>query len=339
MIARTRLLAALLTLEDQARSACVSDTASPDPPPDTDGAGAARTLRRLAWLGEGVPTPNPGLAAALDTLSAASGRPAAQLEAALSAHARDVCQDEPLCQACVVSDGCARYRSRPPRRRVSADGRPRERLLRRGAGDLPDADLLALVIGSGTRGHSAVDLANVLLARFGPLARLATRTPAEIATVRGLGPAKAAALLAALETGRRLQERPLVPGARFTSSRDLVAHYGPRLRDRKRETFLALLLDGKNRVIREVRVSEGSLTASIVHPREVFNPAIRESAAAVVFVHNHPSGDPAPSRQDLEVTRRLVQTGEVVGIRVLDHVILGSEGHVSFADSGLLHSG
>ena len=154
------------------------------------------------------------------------------------------------------------------------------------------------------------------------------------------GGAKACgAVLAALEMGRRLQERPLVPGVRFASSNDLVAHYGPRLRDRKTELFLAVLLDGKNRILREVRISQGRLTASIVHPREVFNAAIRESAAAVVFVHNHHSGVPTQSRHNLEGSRLLVRTGEVVGIRVLDHVILGAEGHVSFADSGLLHAG
>jgi DNA repair protein RadC len=214
--------------------------------------------------------------------------------------------------------------------------RPRERLLQKGPDELTEVELIAILLQGGTRRHSALDLASILLSRCGGLAKLATRTPSELASVPGVGPAKAAQLLAALELGRRCQEAPLEPGAQFTSSRELDAHYRPRLRDRKRELFLALLLDGKNRIIREERISEGSLTASIVHPREVFAPAIRESAAAVAFVHNHPSGDPAPSRQDLDVTRRLVQTGEVIGIRVLDHVIIGVQGYFSFADAGLL---
>jgi len=113
-------------------------------------------------------------------------------------------------------------------------------------------------------------------------------------------------------------------------------HFHERLRDHKRELFLALLLDSKNRLLREVRISEGSLTASIVHPREVFAPVVREAAAAVLFVHNHPSGDPQPSREDLEITRRLKEAGDLMGVRVLDHVIIGSEGYVSLADRGLL---
>ena len=337
MLNRKRLLAALEILEDHGRESCVFDDAAPAPEPD--GRETARLLRRLGWIPEAGADVAPAAEEAVRTLAAAAGRDPERLAALLADHARSVCLAEPECHACVVADGCAHYGRRRPMRGIPPERRPRERLLRRGPGDLPDAELLALILGSGTREHSAVDLAGILLARFGSLTRLGSRTAAEISGVRGVGPAKAAAILAALEMGRRLQDHPMVPGARFTSSRDLVAHYGPRLRDRKRETFLALLLDGKNRVMREVRVSEGSLTASIVHPREVFNPAIRESAAAVVFVHNHPSGDPAPSRQDLEVTRRLVQTGEVIGIRVLDHVIIGAEGHVSFADAGLLHSG
>jgi DNA repair protein RadC len=130
----------------------------------------------------------------------------------------------------------------------------------------------------------------------------------------------------------------LRPGERFTSSAEVFRHFHERLRDHRKEVFLALLLDGKNRVIREVKVSEGSLTASIVHPREVFAPVVRDSAAAVLFVHNHPSGDPTPSREDIEITTRLREAGELMGVRVLDHIIIGSGSYVSFADRGLISS-
>jgi DNA repair protein RadC len=116
----------------------------------------------------------------------------------------------------------------------------------------------------------------------------------------------------------------------------VFSHFHERLRDRKKEVFLTLLLDSKNRILREIQVSEGSLNTSIVHPREVFQPVIRESAAAVLFVHNHPSGDPAPSREDLELTSRLRDAGALMGVRVLDHIIIGSGRYVSLADRGLL---
>jgi DNA repair protein RadC len=131
----------------------------------------------------------------------------------------------------------------------------------------------------------------------------------------------------------------MVPGARFRSGADIFQHYHGRMRDLRKEQFWAVLLDGKNRVLREERVSEGSLTASLVHPREVFAPAIRESAGALVFVHNHPSGDPTPSVEDVEITRRLCSVAELVGIRVLDHVVVGDGAYVSFLERGLLGEG
>lgn len=218
------------------------------------------------------------------------------------------------------------------------DERPREKLLARGPEVLSDAELLALVLrtGEAAAGISAMDLARSLLRRFGSLRELGRATAAELRTLKGIGPAKAAELLAVAEIARRFGGAALRPGDRFTGSADVFRHYHERLRDRRKEVFLALLLDSKNRVIREVQVSEGSLTASIVHPREVFVPVVRDSAAAVLFVHNHPSGDPTPSREDLEITARLRQAGELMGVRVLDHVIIGCGEYVSLADRGLL---
>jgi DNA repair protein RadC len=129
---------------------------------------------------------------------------------------------------------------------------------------------------------------------------------------------------------------PLSTGTRVSSSRDLFEHFHPMLRDVKHELFKVVLLDAKNTVLKELTVSKGSLTLSIVHPREVFAPAVRESAAAVIFLHNHPSGDPTPSLEDRQLTDRLVEAGRLLGIRVLDHVILGESRYVSFADEGWL---
>jgi len=216
--------------------------------------------------------------------------------------------------------------------------RPREKLLCSGPATLSDSELLALILRSGhaRNGMSALDLARRLLSRFGSLRTLAMASVAELCQLDGIGPAKAAEILAVGELARRFAAAPLPPGTRFTSSREVFAHFHERLRDRKKEVFISLLLDSKNRVLREIQVSEGSLNASIVHPREVFQPVIRESAAAVLFVHNHPSGDPAPSREDLELTARLREAGALMGVRVLDHIIIGSGRYVSLADRGLL---
>src|SRR5688572_2517492 len=200
---------------------------------------------------------------------------------------------------------------------------PRERLARLGPDALGAAELVAVLLGTGMQGRSAVEVANLLLERSGGLRRLSTRTVGEIAQSPGLGRARAARLLAAFALGRQVAQVRMAPGARFRSGADIFQHYHGRMRDLRKEQFWAVLLDGKNRVLREERVSEGSLTASLVHPREVFAPAIRESAGAVVFVHNHPSGDPTPSVEDVEITRRLCAVADLVGIRVLDHVVVG----------------
>ncbi len=216
--------------------------------------------------------------------------------------------------------------------------RPREKLLSTGSASLSDTELLALILRSGHAGSgtSALDLARQLLTRFGTIRVMVSASAVELCKITGIGPAKAAEILALGELARRFATTPLPPGTRFTSSREVFEHFHERLRDRKKEVFLALLLDSKNRVLREIQVSEGSLNASIVHPREVFQPVIRESAAAVLFVHNHPSGDPEPSREDLDLTARLRDAGALMGVRVLDHIIIGSGRYISLADQGLI---
>ncbi|RPJ81482.1 MAG: DNA repair protein RadC [Acidobacteria bacterium] len=200
---------------------------------------------------------------------------------------------------------------------------------------LSDAEVLALLLGPGSSDLASWSQANRLLRHFKSLHILSKATYADFRSA-GLGHRRAVALLAALHLQRRLAPRILVPGRSFHSSADIYEHFRPQFEDLKKECFWDVLLDGKNRIIKVVRVSEGCLTASLVHPREVFRPAIQEAAAAVLFVHNHPSGDPSPSQEDIQITRRLVETGRIIGIKPLDHVIIGGFRYFSFADQGLL---
>ncbi len=218
------------------------------------------------------------------------------------------------------------------------DERPRERLIKHGAGALSDAQLLAIVLRSGDAGskRSAVDLARTLLGRFGGFRALDRASVSELCEVKGIGPAKAAEVMAALEIGKRFAREEKGPRTMIRTSSDVAKFYFPTMRDLKKEVFKCVLLDGKNRMMKDVTISEGSLSASVVHPREVFNPAVRESAAAVLFVHNHPSGDPTPSEEDIAVTKQLVEAGKILGIRVLDHVIIGDGRSVSFVELGMM---
>jgi DNA repair protein RadC len=213
---------------------------------------------------------------------------------------------------------------------------PRERLLECGAAALSDAELVALILRTGRPGRDALGVASELLAHVGPLAALPRQSLATLCSTPGLGPAKGASLLASVELGRRIASRRLRPGDVIRSPADVHRHYHQRMRDARREHFMVLLLDGRHRVMRETQVSQGTLTASLVHPREVFRDAVHAAAAAIVLVHNHPSGDPTPSAEDREVTRRLVEAGEILGIRVLDHVVVAEAGYQSFEELGLL---
>jgi len=161
----------------------------------------------------------------------------------------------------------------------------------------------------------------------------------ELCSVEGIGMAKAAQIKAALEIGKRFLREKTKIGRKIKSVDDVVNYYKPYLRDLKKEVFKVMLLDGRNKIVNDITISEGSLTASVVHPREVIKEAIKESAAAVIFVHNHPSGDSKPSDEDIEITNRLVQACDLVGIRVLDHVIIGGDGYMSFVDAGLMKEG
>jgi DNA repair protein RadC len=220
------------------------------------------------------------------------------------------------------------------------DERPRERLMKLGAEALSDAQLLAIVLATGesSSGQSALDLAMNLAQLFGGLRALDAASIAELCQTKGIGPAKATTIKAALELGKRLSGEPPERKFKVTAPVDLVNYYRPRLQHLRKEVFKAVLLDTKHQMLKDVTVSEGSLSASLVHPREAFLPAIKESAAAVIFLHNHPSGDPTPSAEDKELTHRLAEVGRLVGIGVLDHIIIGmgSPGYMSFRDAGLL---
>jgi len=214
--------------------------------------------------------------------------------------------------------------------------RPRERLYWSGPGALADAELLALQLGSGRRGRSAVDVAREMLAAYGSLADVAGREAAELARVPGVGPAKAARLAATFELTRRLRAR--TPGRRrvLGSPAEVYAAFAPLMEDLRREVFRVALLDAQNGLLRDLVISEGTLSASLVHPREVFKPAILESAASVILLHNHPSGDPTPSREDVRLTRQLVEAGRLLDFPVHDHVIVGRGVWVSLAERGMI---
>lgn len=216
------------------------------------------------------------------------------------------------------------------------DERPRERLLRLGADNLSNAHLLAIMLRTGGGGKSAIDLAMEILTNFGDLKSIDSASLKEFVSLKGMGTAKVAQIKAAFELGKRLLSEPDEKGPVFSSSHNVYSYYYPQVKDLKKEIFYCAMLDAKNRIFRNCKISEGTLTNSLIHPREAFREAIKESAASIIFVHNHPSGDPNPSREDISITERLVHTGEIVGIRVLDHVIIGDGKYTSFMDNGLL---
>ena len=214
--------------------------------------------------------------------------------------------------------------------------RPRERLYAQGAQALADAELLALQLGYGMPGRSAMDVAREMLAAYGSLADVAAREPTELAQRPGVGRAKAARLVSAFEMCRRLRAR--TPGARTTLSSPaaVYAAFAPLMEHLRHEVFRIALLDAQNGLLADRVVSEGSLSATLVHPREVFKPAILESAASVILIHNHPSGDPTPSREDIKLTRQLVECANMLDLRIHDHVVIGHGRFVSLAERGVI---
>jgi len=218
------------------------------------------------------------------------------------------------------------------------DERPRERLVKYGSSSMSDAHLLGILIGSGDRQakKNAVDLSRDLLKKFGSLENIDQASITEICQTKGIGTAKAAQIKAALEVGKRMAAKTSGRKIKMKSSQAFVEHFSPFLKNLKKEIVKIVLLDPKLQLIKEITISEGSLNASIVHPREVMIPAIKESAASFALIHNHPSGDPTPSQKDFEITHRLSNTGKIIGINLVDHIIIGGNNFFSFADEGLL---
>lgn len=220
-------------------------------------------------------------------------------------------------------------------KQLSPELRPRERLSESGPEALSDAELLGLLFGTGSKEKTSVELAGEIISRNEGLFGLYNASVHELVEINGVGEAKACIALAAVELGKRMG-RVRNPGRPVVSSPDHVDNLlRGRLAREDRENFVVVLLNTKNEVLETPNVSVGTLSSSLVHPREVFKPAIRASAANVILVHNHPSGNTDPSREDREITGRLTQAAEIIGIEVLDHVILG-DGYFSMKEHGLL---
>ncbi len=227
-----------------------------------------------------------------------------------------------------------------PIHRWAESDRPREKLRKLGPAVLSDAELIALLLGTGTRTRderlSAVQLGQALVRVYGSLYELSRRDHNALTRLAGIGAAKAAQLVAAFELGRRVESQQAGPRVQVRAPEDVAAVYGPLMRDLQREIFKIVLLNTANIIVGDFTISEGGLAASIVEPRAVFQKAILENAAGIVCLHNHPSGNPEPSREDIRITRQLVEAGKLMGIPIHDHLIIAGKSYTSFAERGLL---
>ena len=223
-------------------------------------------------------------------------------------------------------------------RELPVDERPRERLLALGPGFLSNAELLAIVLRNGSKERSALQLAQDILSLYKDdgVSALGRMTAGELMCLQGIGSAKAAEVMAAVELGKRQKAHIARHSAMVTCPEDAADYAMPRFRYEDREHFAVILLNVKNHILSMPVISVGSLTASVVHPREVFKAAIQQAAASIILVHNHPSGDPTPSKEDIEVTARMVQVGRVMDIPVLDHIILGNDNYISLKEKGVI---
>ncbi|MDZ4133076.1 MAG: DNA repair protein RadC [Dethiobacteria bacterium] len=221
-------------------------------------------------------------------------------------------------------------------RDLPLEERPREKLMNHGAETLSNAELLAILLRVGSHNESAVQVATRVLTQCGGLRKLPDLALEDLQKNKGIGPDKAVTIKAALELGSRLATMPRELAGSITNPRQAADLFMEELRYKKKEYFKILLLNIKNHIISKEEISVGSLNASIVHPREIFITPLRKSAASVILIHNHPSGDPSPSQEDLEVTRRLVDAGNILGIAVRDHVIIGDGCFFSFRERGLI---
>ena len=218
---------------------------------------------------------------------------------------------------------------------IPEEERPRERLIRNGPESLSNAELLGIILRTGSREENVVNLCSRILTEYS-IKQLSLANISRLMQVHGVGKAKAAQISAVFELARRLETFVEEPKRKVCSPKDVYTLMYPKMREQKKEKFITLCLDTKNQILREEVVSVGSLNASIVHPREVFKSALMESSASVIMVHNHPSGDPSPSREDIMVTEKMVEGGKILGIDVLDHIIIGEGRYVSLKDEGFV---
>lgn len=214
--------------------------------------------------------------------------------------------------------------------------RPREKLIHYGKNALSNAELIAILIGSGNSRKNAIELGREMIINFGGLSGFTDITHHELTAIPGIGDAKACNILAAIELNKRISAHSLNRRMRITSPSDVCNLFMDELRHEKKEQFIVLLLNTKSEVISKELISIGNLNSSIVHPREVYKFAIKKSAASILFIHNHPSGNPKPSQNDRNITDRLVQVGDLVGINVVDHIIIGNDSHYSFKEHDLI---
>ncbi|KAJ3196310.1 DNA repair protein RadC [Paenibacillus sp. FSL R5-0517] len=221
-------------------------------------------------------------------------------------------------------------------RDIPQEERPRERMMEYGAGALSHAELLAILLRTGTRQESAVHMAQRILTETGGIRSLMDLSLEELTAMKGIGNAKAVQLKAGIELGHRIAKSRLTQSASIRTPRDAADILIEQLRYLQKEHFVCLFLNSKNHIIAQETLSMGSLNASIVHPREVFRAAIKCSSASIVCAHNHPSGDPTPSPEDIQITKRLIEAGAIVGIDVLDHIIIGDGTYVSLKEKGLV---
>lgn len=218
---------------------------------------------------------------------------------------------------------------------IPTEDRPRERLLKYGANTLSTAELIAVILGSGTKENPVLKLSHEIITHFGSLNRLAEATVEEFCQIKGVGPAKAIQLRASLSLGMRAIHQGEVNKFRIESPTQAYNLLKGELENEKRELFMVILLDVRGCVINHQVISIGTLTKALVHPREVFYPAIRHKAAGMILAHNHPSGDPNPSHEDFEITKRLIAVGKLMGIPVNDHIIIAQQGYVSLREKGV----
>jgi DNA repair protein RadC len=211
------------------------------------------------------------------------------------------------------------------------EGRPRERFLNLGPGALSDAELLAIILRTGTKNENVIDVSNRLINEYG-LDKLFSCSLEELTKIKGIGPAKAMQIMTIKELAKR-NALAINNIKKITSAKDVFNLMKDKLKDQSQENFIALHLNSKLMVLKEEAISKGILDASIVHPREVFRNAIKSSSHSIIIIHNHPSGDPTPSQEDLDVTRTLIEAGDLLGIKVLDHVIIGSDKYWSWKES------